>query len=74
MQAFLSVFNIENMDIMMIKYAEVSTNGHTTMIPLEITNFGEPYKDLFDKAIASGYGVWRAYSFNGFDNPFQKAD
>ncbi len=43
-------------------------------VPLVVSDFGEPYKNLFDKAAAGGFEVWLAYFNNNFNNPTAKAD
>ncbi len=58
----------------MSQLIKVKTNIREVNIPLEISNFGSPYKILFDKAVASGAECWLAYSHNNFNNEFQKAD
>ncbi|MBI3190943.1 hypothetical protein HYZ41_04550 [archaeon] len=43
----------------MTDYAEGKEGSRIVKIPLSVTNFGKPYRELFGKATAGGYEVWQ---------------
>src|SRR3989344_2152606 len=57
-----------------MSYIEVTTPSRRAFVPVELTNFGRPYQELFDQTDVSGAEVWQAYSHNNFSNPLQQAD
>ncbi len=57
-----------------MRHAEVIAPARVTLIALKLTNFGEPYKKLFDQTDLNGSEVFAAYSHDNFSNPFQLAD
>ena len=52
---------------------EKITPTRTAKIAIEPTDFGKPYKKLFEQTDVSGYEVWLLESYNNFQNPFAKA-
>lgn len=57
-----------------MKFQAVSIPHHRLKIANYITGFAKPYRDVFCQAGTNGNDLWTAHSYNGFDNPVQRAD
>ena len=55
-------------------FTKVTTSVRESLISLEPTGWGRPYKELHAQTNVSGYEKWLAYSKDNFGNPFQQAD